>query len=361
MTAATSIRKFDKLVNITLVDPKDYMEVHWASVRSIFDPEIASKSTFDIQKWAVAKSVKVLRNTVTKLNPNEATLADGTVIEFNVAVICTGAQTRFPALGRGPPSAQAKEGSGSRQRRLAQLEREGKKYLEAKSVLVVGGGLIGVEFASDLAYYAKQAGKSIKITLAHSQNQLGGAELTPKAAAMVQNKLETLGVQVVLNQKVTKEGEDLILMDKKVDAEQVVWTTGNYSCNAPFLDKKYLDARGWIKVDDYFRVKGAEQSLFALGDCCDLLPNAGSQILGTMGMIGKNVAVTLDAIQTGSFDNVEKKMRKVLVQPEVYVTTIGKQTGVAQTPCCHTQFLLPWFKNSTMFLFKPKSELGLKE
>lgn len=132
MTAATSIRKFDKLVNITMVDPKDYMEVHWASVRSIFDPDIASKSTFDIQKWAVAKSVKVIRSSVTKLNPNDATLADGTVIEFNVAVICTGAQTKFPALGRGPPSAQAKEGSGSRDRRLANSNAKAKSISRRK-------------------------------------------------------------------------------------------------------------------------------------------------------------------------------------------------------------------------------------
>lgn len=360
MTAATSIRKFDKLVNITLVDPKDYMEVHWASIRSIFDPDIASKSTFDIQKWAVAKSVQVIRSTVTTLNANDATLADGTVIEFNVAVICTGAQTKFPALGRGPPSHQDREGSGTRERRLAQLEREGKKFLEAKSVLVVGGGLIGLEFAADLASYAKKAGKSIKITLAHSQNQLG-PEFTPKASAMAQRKLEALGVEVILNQKVVKEGDDIILLNKKVDAEQVVWTTGIYSCNTSFLDKKYLDQRGWIMVDEYFRVKGAEHSLFALGDCCDLLPNAGSQILGTMGMIGKNVQVTLDAIQANNFNNMEKKMRKVLAQPDMFVATIGKESGVAQLPCCHTQFLLPWVKNSTMFLFKPKSELGLKE
>lgn len=360
LTAATSLRKFDKFVNITLVDPKDYMEVHWASVRSIFDPEMASKSTFDIQKWAVAKSVKVIRSAVTKLNVNDATLTDGTVLEFNVAVICTGAQTRFPALGRGPPSLKARAGSGSRERRLAQLKSEGQKYLDAKSVLVVGGGLIGVEFASDLAYYAKQAGKTIKITLAHSQNQLC-PEFTPKAAAMTQRKLEEMGVQVILNQKVIKEGDQIILLNKRVDAEQIVWTTGNVACNSPFLDGKYLDQRGWIQVDEYFRVVGAERSLFSLGDCCDLLPNAGSQILGTMGVIGKNIQVTLDAIQSGNFDNVEKKMRKALVQPEAYITTLGKQGGVAQTPCCHTQFVLPWVKNSTMFLFKPKSELGLKD
>jgi hypothetical protein len=58
---------------------------------------------------------------------------------------------------------------------------------------------------------------------------------------------------------------------------------------------------------------------------------------------------------------VEKKMRKALEMSSVYVATIGKQTGVAMTPMCHTQFFLPWIKNSTMFLFKPKGDLGLKE
>jgi NADH dehydrogenase FAD-containing subunit len=362
LTAASSLRKFDKHVDITVVDPKEYMEVHWASVRSIFDSKIATKSTFDINKWAVSKKVKVVKSSVTKLTATDATLSDGTVIEFNAAIICTGAQTKFPALGRGPPSQNARAGSGTKERRLAQLEGESKKYLNAKSVLVVGGGLIGIEFAGDLAYYAKEAGKTIKITLVNSKEHLGFREMTPKAAAMVQRKLETLGVEVIFNERVTKDGDRVVLekAQKQVDAEQVVWCTGFYSCNS-FLDSQFLDDRGWVQVDEYFRVKGAENSLFALGDCCDLLPNAGSQILGTMGVIGKNVAVTLDATQAGTSDNIEKKMRKALVQPEVYVSTIGRQTGVAQMPCGHTQFMFPWIKNSSMFLFNPKGTLGLKE
>jgi hypothetical protein len=58
---------------------------------------------------------------------------------------------------------------------------------------------------------------------------------------------------------------------------------------------------------------------------------------------------------------MEKKMRKALASPEVYVTTVGPSTGVVLTPMCHTQFMLPWLKNSTTFLFKPKGDLGLKD
>lgn len=361
LTACTSLRKHDKMVEIVLVEPKDYMEVHWASYRSIFDPEMAASATFDLKKWAVPRSVTIIRSTVTQLTPTEATLANGSVVEFNVAIICTGAQMRFPAMGRGPPSGKTR-GSGDRQRRLAQLKSESNKFLGAKSVVIVGGGLVGAEFAGDLAYFAKQKSKSIDITLVHAKEYLCDREMTPKASAMVKKKLEAMGVQVFLNDKVIKNQDQLILQSSSMvlDADQVAWTTGITSCNS-FLDSSFLDRRGWIEVDEYFRVKGAEKSLFSLGDCCDLLPNAGSQILGTMGVIGKNIAVTLDAIQLGNFDNVEKKMRRALAQPEIFVTTLGKQTGVAQTPCGHTQFVMPWLKNSSMFLFKPKGDLGLKD
>ena len=364
LTAATSLRKLDRHVEIIVVDPKEYMEVHWATIRAIFDPDIGPNSTFQISKWAVSKSIKVIRQSVTKLTEMDATLSDGTVIEFNVAVVAAGSQTKFPALGKGPPSVNARAGSGDKSRRLAQLNAERQKYLNAQSVLVVGGGLIGVEFTGDLAYFARESGNtSIKITLVHSQDQLCPDTFTPKAAAMAMRKLELLGVQVILNDRVKKEGNRVILENakKQIDAEQVVWATGFYACNSGFMDAKFLDRKGFIEVDEYFRVKGAENSLFALGDCCDLLPNSGSQVLGTMGIIGKNISAVLDAQQTGNYENIEKKMRKVLVQPEVYITTLGKQTGVAQTPCCHTQFMLPWAKNSTMFLFKPKGDLGLKD
>jgi NADH dehydrogenase FAD-containing subunit len=362
LTVCTSLRKFDKHVEIILVEPKEYIEIHWCSYRSLFDKDLAEKSLLDINKWAIPKSVRHIRANVTQLTDTDCTLSNGEHFEFNICVLCTGSMTKFPGLGKGPTSGKAGIKSGSRERRLQQMETEGLKLLNAETVLIVGGGLIGVETAGDLAYHAKQQSKAIKITLVHSQEQLV-QEFTPRAAEMAKRKLEQLGVEVILNEKVIQQENGKVTLEKagtEMVAKEVVWTTGIYSCNA-FLDRKYKDKRGWIQVDDYFRVKGAENKLFALGDCCDLLPNSGSQILNTMGMIGKNIKVILDATEKGSFENVEKKMRKALEMSSVYVATIGKQTGVAMTPMCHTQFFLPWIKNSTMFLFKPKGDLGLKE
>ena len=62
-----------------------------------------------------------------------------------------------------------------------------------------------------------------------------------------------------------------------------------------FVDPGLLNENGWIDVDSFFQVKGAEGKLFAIGDCCTALPNTGSQILQNIGVIGYNVRAVLDA------------------------------------------------------------------
>jgi NADH dehydrogenase FAD-containing subunit len=356
LTTCTSLRKFDKNVEIVLVEPKEYFEVAWASYRSVFDQDMAEKTLFDLKKWAAPKSVRLVAATVTQLTQNSATLSTGEVIAFNVCVIATGAATAWPALGRGPPMLGQ---NGSREERLKALDAEGKKLMAAGSVLVVGGGLIGIETAGDLMAYAKKAGKPLQVTLVHSREKLS-EEFTPNASRMTQKKLETLGVKVVLNEKVVERSGKHFLekSEKEMTAKHVIWTTGVTPLNS-FVDAKFLDKKGWLQVDEYFRVKGADNKLFAIGDCCDLLPNAGSQVLGNLATIGKNIKLVLDA-QEKNTSVVEKNMKKALKSPEMYVTTVGPSTGVAMTPMFHTQFILPWFKNSTMFVFKPKSDLGLK-
>jgi NADH dehydrogenase FAD-containing subunit len=244
---------------------------------------------------------------------------------------------------------------------LAALEAEGKKLIAAGSVMVVGGGLIGIETAGDLMAYAKKAGKPLQVTLVHSKEKLS-EEFTTSASKMTQKKLEKLGVKVILNEKVVDKNGKYFLekSGKEMTASQVIWTTGLKPLNS-FVDAKFLDKKGWLQVDDYFRVKGAENKLFSIGDCCDLLPNSGSQVLANLGTIGKNIKMVLDAQEKNDTANMDKNMRKALAAPEVIVATVGPSTGVALTPMCHTQFMLPWFKNSTMFLFKPKGDLGLKD
>jgi NADH dehydrogenase FAD-containing subunit len=127
------------------------------------------------------------------------------------------------------------------------------------------------------------------------------------------------------------------------------------------LDSQYSTKKGgWIIVDETFQVVNCTK-LFAFGDCCDMLPNAGIEVLGAMPVIGHNLKVAYDSINDdGAAPIKRKKLQKALVQPVMYIATIGKEDGVALTPLGATGVGLPKLKNKTQFLVKPKSALGPK-
>jgi NADH dehydrogenase FAD-containing subunit len=185
---------------------------------------------------------------------------------------------------------------------------------------------------------------------------------SPKPAEMIKRKLEKLGVKVILNDRV-KTGEDgkmtLESNGEEIKADAVVMTIGNKPINSFIQESSWLDEKGWVQVDEFFRVKGAGGKVFAVGDCSNLLMNAAAKVLANGDVLGKNIKATLDAISAGKdLDNVP--MKKHVNPGDQIATTIGPKDGVAKIGSMHTQFMLPWFKNSTMFFFKIKGDLGLK-
>ncbi|CAB9498759.1 expressed unknown protein [Seminavis robusta] len=59
--------------------------------------------------------------------------------------------------------------NGNREERLERLKDYGQELLNAKKVVIVGGGLVGVELAGDVAGYGKLEHKDVDVTLVHSK------------------------------------------------------------------------------------------------------------------------------------------------------------------------------------------------
>lgn len=404
LAACVALRKKDKHVEILLVEPKSYFQVPWATYRAVLDPKMREASIFDLQTWCAKYDIAHLATTVTSLTETTATLGNGQVIDdFAVAAVCVGAVCKWPSLGRCPAIAPtlpplnnksktkkappAPKGNVlTKQERMQELEDDAERLLNAGSVMVVGGGMIGVETAGDLAYFAAKHEKALEVTLVHSGGSLI-PEFPDRASKMVLQKLTKLGVQVILNEKVMPKSKEedstspittfhLHNSNQEISVDQVIWTTGIAAQNHAFLDSKYLTKKGgWIQVNETFQLTRCENGkLFAFGDCCNLLPNAGIQVLGAMTVFGHNLKVALDAseVAIGSKDAMKEiahdvrsnkkrkqKMKKALEQAEVYIVTIGKKDGVALTPFGATGIGLPMLKNKTQFLMKPKTSLGL--
>eukprot|EP00527_Entomoneis_sp_CCMP2396_P007603 CAMPEP_0198137400 /NCGR_PEP_ID=MMETSP1443-20131203/887_1 /TAXON_ID=186043 /ORGANISM="Entomoneis sp., Strain CCMP2396" /LENGTH=414 /DNA_ID=CAMNT_0043798805 /DNA_START=33 /DNA_END=1274 /DNA_ORIENTATION=- len=320
LAACSNLRSLDKRVKIILVEPKEYFECIWSSYRSIFDEKTADRSLFDLEAFCKAYRVQHVKQKVSKLKATSAVLGNGENIEFNVAFVGVGAETSCQSLGLNSNSlkqqktdwAAVKDDGYTMMARKAQMKSEGDKLVKSPSVVIIGGGIVGCELAGDLVNVKKnlqkqqQQGKNANslinsnVTLIHSGPYLCNRELGPKASQMVHSDLEKAGVKIILNERANIVSEKKIVQLQSserttLDADEVVMTVGVSPANS-FMDRSWLDEKGWIQVDDSFCVVGisAAGRIFAAGDCCTLLPNSGSQVLHNAHIFARNLYLALN-------------------------------------------------------------------
>lgn len=144
-------RKLDKETPIILVEPKDYCELLWASYRSPFDSKVAKDSIIPLGPYCEEYNVQHLRTIVRSLTKDSTTLVDGVTIEFSATVVGTGANMKWSVAGNGLPKDKIQE---SREKRLIQMKEYGERMLkDGNDVVIIGGGLVGVELAGGECLY----------------------------------------------------------------------------------------------------------------------------------------------------------------------------------------------------------------
>ena len=134
-------------------------------------------------------------------------------------------------------------------------------------VLVVGGGVAGVELAFTLEARLRSAGRTPALQLAASGLLPGSA---PRVRARARRELEARGIRVLDDVEV----DAVALGGARVDgawleADLVVWATGAAPLPFPRGPGLPLDARGFLRVGPTLEVEGCP-NLFAAGDCAAL-------------------------------------------------------------------------------------------
>jgi nitrite reductase (NADH) large subunit len=135
-----------------------------------------------------------------------------------------------------------------------------------KRVVVVGGGLLGLEAAYGLA----KAG--VPVTLIHLMDRLMERQLDAPAADLLKTLVECKGIEVLLNANTArlhgeKAVEGIELTDgRSVEADAVIFAAGIRPNVALAKDAGISVNRG-IVVDDHLQTGAAD--IFALGECAE--------------------------------------------------------------------------------------------
>lgn len=194
------------------------------------------------------------------LNARTIHLANGAAVPFSKVVIATGSTAiRLNVPGADLPGVHTFRDSRDVDL-LLKLAREKKR------VVVVGGGLLGLEAAYGLA----KAGS--KVTLLHLMDRLMERQLDAPAAALLKRLVESKGIEVLLGAN-TKQilGEDtaqgIELSDGRMIAADAVVFAAGIRPNVTLAKDAGVQVNRGIVVDDQLRTGHAD--VFALGECAE--------------------------------------------------------------------------------------------
>lgn len=162
------------------------------------------------------------------------------------------------------------------------------KVAKAKTIVVCGAGVTGVEVAGELGFEYGQTKEIIlvrfiwaskDISPANRQSQLGSGstviEGSPTSVSKIAtNSLLKLNVVIKLQTKMTSSiqkpngRQELVLSSGETLATDLVIPTFGLIPNSSYVPERFLNTKGYVVVDEYLKVKNTE-SVWAIGDVCD--------------------------------------------------------------------------------------------
>jgi NADPH-dependent 2,4-dienoyl-CoA reductase/sulfur reductase-like enzyme len=192
------------------------------------------------------------------------TLKDHEPIQYEKLVFATGSLPLVP-----PIPGVNKENVFSVRKEFNYLKDMLAKVDEAKDIVIIGGGFIGVEFADEC-----RKNRDVNITVVEMLDQCLQLALDDEYCDEAREKLEETGVKVMTGEKVVSiDGGDKVefvklASGKEIKADLVILGIGCVP-NSQLAEKAGLELgfRKGIKVDRYMR-SYTDYNIFACGDCC---------------------------------------------------------------------------------------------
>lgn len=201
-----------------------------------------------------------VRATALNVKDRTVALSDGTAAEYDVCVLATGSQpVRLNVPGAHLSGVHVFRSLGDADTLQAVASR-------GERIVVIGGGLLGIE----AAYGLKRSGADV--TLVHLMDRLMERQLDARAALVLRQAIEHLGIEVRLQEETASfDGQNqieavVLKSGKRIPASGVVMAVG-IRPNTALAAGGPLKVKRGIAVDDQMRT--SNRRIFAIGECAE--------------------------------------------------------------------------------------------
>lgn len=246
--------------NITVIGDESQGSYNRIMLSSVLANEVSMNEVIHKGKqWYIDQGIHFYHGFVSVIGREQqsVTCSDGSHFDYDELVLATGARSaKIPAKNQELNGVQAF-------RSIDDTESIINHAGVAEHALVIGGGLLGLEAAYGLAK------RGMKVTLVHRSGWILNRQLDVTASALLQQKMEALGIGFRLNTEVTHFlGEKNVIgaqlnSGEELNCQLVIIATG-ISPNAELGLKAGLSGSRAVAVDDYMQT--SDSKISALGE-----------------------------------------------------------------------------------------------
>lgn len=288
LSAATALRERDATCSIVMISDENIHSYNrpmlTKSMLAGFDP--SQITIYDEAWYDEHKILNLLQQKVNKIDPinKEVSLCDGNQLKYDRLVIATGAECFMP-----PIEGIEHEGVIAI-RRISDTIKVKENLDEVKHVVVIGGGVLGLEAAWELSK------TKCKVTVLELAPQIMGRQLDMNGSKMLETIIRQSGIEVMTNVKIKKidgyeKVQSVVLQDGSVLEADLVIISCGISPNIELAKDAGIEVGRAIIVNDSMETN--IKDIYAVGDCAQFQNvNLGnwSQAIEMGKVAGANIA-----------------------------------------------------------------------
>lgn len=263
VSAAEAIRKRDKTGTIRIVSAEKELPINRPMLTKDLKTVLSQPETLavhDAQWYADLEIELMLGRTATAIDPEKknVNLNDGEVLPYDKLIYALGGECFIP-----PFKGWDKKGVVAI-RHLSDMEELAGLLQQAKHAVVIGGGVLGLEAASELHRFG------LHVTVLESAPQIMGRQIDEKNAAALRRTMERMGVSCFEGVNIEEiGGEDraanVRLSDGRSFPAEIVVVSCGIRANVQLAQAAGVAVDRSIVVDPHMQTN--VPNIYACGDC----------------------------------------------------------------------------------------------
>lgn len=297
-------RELQNKFDVTMIDNKDYFEFTPGILRMIVSPKNISRIHAKHEHYL--NKAKFLHGHIKKVDLHYVYFGKSK-IKYDYLVVCSGSKYNQPIKQKNIVLADRGENLINSHGRL----------LKANKILIIGGGLVGVELAAEIKHYHPNK----EVIIIHSKSELMERN-SKKARDYAYNYLKNEGVDVIFNERVvSNDGNNFYTDSGKIISADLAFSCTGVVPHFEFLKKglfNVLNEKNHIKVSEFLHLLSYPR-IFSAGDVNDRSEEKTAQNALRQ---AKTVVENILSLESG------RKMNPYQIKKTPLIISLGPRKGL---------------------------------